>query len=141
MSSEGQAADYLRLGRQAASRAGRKALAPITAVRQLKADLARAEAALTDARSALNATRAELRDVTKQLHAAQLDRDTRRAPEEVERVIARVRAEHLSDLTAPALRDLALAAQDLETNHMTGVVVEAGTALGGSAMVLAAAKA
>jgi hypothetical protein len=141
VSSEGQAADYIRLGRQAASRAGRKVLAPIAAVRQQKVDLARAEAALRDARAALSATRAELQDVTKQLEAAELDRDTRRAPDEVEQVIARVQAEHLSDLTAPALRDLALAVRDLEANHLTGVVVEAGTALGGSALVLAAAKA
>jgi predicted O-methyltransferase YrrM len=133
-------ADYVRRGRRVADQAGRRVLAPVVAVRRQKTDLVKARSQLDEARRKLASTREELSQVKQQLRAARVERDTRRASDSVEDVIQRVRADHLTFLTPPALRDLALAAQDLEANHLTGLVIEAGTALGGSAIVLAAAK-
>lgn len=56
-------------------------------------------------------------------------------------VIRRVHAEHLTYLEATALIDLAMAAVEKERLSVPGIIVEAGTALGGSTLVLAAAKA
>jgi hypothetical protein len=61
-------------------------------------------------------------------------------PRAVEDTIARVRAEHLTYLGADRLRDLARAVHELEVAGTPGLVVEAGAARGGSAIVLAAAK-
>lgn len=63
----------------------------------------------------------------------------RRHPE-VARVVARVRAERLSYLDRDALVDLAEAALACERRGLAGELAEAGCALGGSAIVLAAAK-
>jgi hypothetical protein len=87
----------------------------------------------------LNTTR-QLRETKKQFDRARLDRDQRQATEEVEAQIAAVRAENLTFLRPPELRDLALAMIDIERNGTPGIVIEAGTALGGSAIVLATAK-
>ena len=62
-------------------------------------------------------------------------------PDAVEATIARVRAEHLTYLKAEHLRSLASVVAELEARRVPGVLVEAGTARGGSAIVLAAAKA
>jgi len=59
---------------------------------------------------------------------------------EVERVIHAVRAEHLSYLDVPSLRTLAAMVEAIEADAIEGLVIEAGTALGGSAITLAAAK-
>jgi O-methyltransferase len=56
-------------------------------------------------------------------------------------VIERVCAARLTYLKPAMLRDLADAVLDLEERGVEGALVEAGTALGGSAIVLAAAKA
>ena len=56
-------------------------------------------------------------------------------------VIKQVRQKHLTYLEVPALCDLAEAALLNEANHVSGIIVEAGCALGGSAAVLASAKA
>ena len=58
----------------------------------------------------------------------------------VPRVIARVCAEGLTYLEPPALYDLAWAASRLDKRKIEGAIIEAGCALGGSAVVLAAAK-
>ena len=58
----------------------------------------------------------------------------------VEAVIEAVRAEHLSYLDEPSLRTLAATVEQLEADGIPGLIVEAGTALGGSAITLAAAK-
>lgn len=59
----------------------------------------------------------------------------------VEQVIARVRAEHLSYLDETGLRTLASCVAAIEADGIDGLIVEAGTALGGSAIVMAATKA
>jgi Macrocin-O-methyltransferase (TylF) len=61
-------------------------------------------------------------------------------PAGVEETIARVRAEHLTYLKERHLRELATAVRDLEAAGRAGLVIEAGAARGGSAIVLAAAK-
>lgn len=58
-----------------------------------------------------------------------------------ERAIRAVLDEHLSYLEPAALRTLASVVEDVEAGGIEGIVVEAGTALGGSAIVMAAAKA
>src|SRR3954462_6420114 len=62
-------------------------------------------------------------------------------PEEVETAIAQVRKEHLTYLKPDNLRELAGSVLDLEKQGLDGMVIEAGTARGGSAIVMAAAKA
>jgi O-methyltransferase len=60
---------------------------------------------------------------------------------EVEQTIAGVRAEHLTFLNPGQLRDLARVVLDIEDRRLPGLLVEAGTARGGSAIVIAVAKA
>jgi predicted O-methyltransferase YrrM len=110
------------------------------ALRRQGRDLARAQAALADTRGKLAAARASLAATKVELRAARSERDTRPVPEPVEQSIQRVREEHLTFLAPPSLRDLALVMLDLERNRTPGLVIEAGTALGGSAIVLATAK-
>jgi asparagine synthase (glutamine-hydrolysing) len=55
-------------------------------------------------------------------------------------VIERVRAEHLTYLIPEALVDLAERVGEVERSGSSGVLVEAGCAFGGSAIVMAAAK-
>ncbi len=54
--------------------------------------------------------------------------------------ILRVRRKRLTYLTVPALLDLHEAAARVEANNLPGILIEAGCALGGSAIVLAASK-
>ncbi len=93
---------------------------------------------------------AELRATKRKLRAARTEVREARAqlaerayalPPEVEETIARVRAEHLTYLKPDGLRALAAGVRDAETARLPGLVIEAGTALGGSAIVMAAAKA
>ena len=88
---------------------------------------------------------AELRDTRRKLKAARAKlRETRSAytlPPEVEETIARVRAEHLTFLKPDHLRDIAQAVVEIEDRRLPGLLVEAGTARGGSAIVIASAKA
>jgi hypothetical protein len=58
----------------------------------------------------------------------------------VERVIREVVKEHLSYLDTTSLRTLAATVQEVEAAGVEGVLIEAGTALGGSAITMAAAK-
>lgn len=60
--------------------------------------------------------------------------------ERVRSVIDRVRAERLSYLEAPHLAVLARQARDADLSGRDGLIIEAGTARGGSAIVMAAAK-
>ena len=55
-------------------------------------------------------------------------------------IAARVREEGLTYLSAAALDDLHRTVQSLETHRVPGLFIEAGCALGGSALVVAAAK-
>ena len=94
------------------------------------------EAELRESRRRLKATRAQLRDARTQLAAATYD-----LPPRVEETIARVRREHLTYLKDENLRELAAMVTDADRGALPGLVIEAGTALGGSAIVMAAAKA
>jgi Macrocin-O-methyltransferase (TylF) len=94
------------------------------------------EAELRESRRKLKATRAQLRDARAQLAAAVYD-----LPPQVEETIARVRREHLTYLKDENLRELAAMVIDADRAAVPGLVIEAGTALGGSAIVMAAAKA
>ena len=89
------------------------------------------EAELRESQRKLKATKAQLRDTRAQLAAAHP------LPPPVEETIARVRREHLTYLQEDNLRELAAMVIDA----VPGLVIEAGTALGGSAIVMAAAKA
>jgi asparagine synthase (glutamine-hydrolysing) len=64
----------------------------------------------------------------------------KRSKPEIARVVESVRSQHLSYLERDALVDLADAAEDLDRDGIEGMILEAGTARGGSALVLAAAK-
>jgi hypothetical protein len=104
--------------------------------------LAEAEAEVKRLRRKLRATRSELRDVRAELeHARAGLGDAPALPPEVEDTIARVREEHLTYLKADHLRSLAAAVLDIEAHGRPGLLIEAGAARGGSAIVLAAAKA
>jgi hypothetical protein len=65
----------------------------------------------------------------------------RRVPPGVERTIARARAEHLTYLQPDHLRDLARVVLEIEAQRLPGLLIEAGAARGGSAIVIAATKA
>ena len=94
------------------------------------------QAELDETRRKLKATRRQLKRAQAQLA------DTAHAvPDGVEEVIARVREERLTYLKPPYLRALAADVLDVERAGLEGLVLEAGTALGGSAIVMAAAKA
>jgi Macrocin-O-methyltransferase (TylF) len=83
----------------------------------------------------LKATRRRLKRARAQLEA-QYD-----LPPAVERTIAQARKEHLTYLKPEHLRTLAAAVADIERRRLEGLIIEAGTARGGSAIVMAAAKA
>lgn len=97
------------------------------------------EAELVDTRRRLDMARRELRRTRRELRAARA-RKRSPLPPAVEETIARVRDEHLSYLRPRHLRDLATVVRDLERDGVPGLLVEAGTARGGSAIVIAAAK-
>jgi hypothetical protein len=137
VSSERPVAGYVRRARRIAEEAGRTAAAPIVAVRRQRDDLERAVLDLEETRTTLERTRAELGRVKLQLQISQANRDERRATEAVEQVIEHV-IERVADggsgggpreptgLTAPELRDLALAVADLDANRTPGIVVVVG---------------
>lgn len=62
------------------------------------------------------------------------------APQDIAEGIARVRAERLTYLSPRCLQDLADAVRAADADGLPGLVVECGTALGGSAIVMALAK-
>ncbi len=110
------------------------------------------EVELRQARARLRRTRTRLR--TRAAEVARLEAELRQTrssvrdphPDltleaDVRRTIEAVREEHLTYLSAGDLAVLARCAVDAERSQRPGLVVEAGTALGGSAIVMAAAKA
>jgi len=108
------------------------------AVRRLRRKLAGSreaelEAELRATRRKLRKAHAELRRTRAQLASG--------LPLHVEHTIAQARAEHLTYLKPGNLRELAALVVELERAGRSGLIVEAGTARGGSAIVLAAAKA
>jgi len=90
---------------------------------------------LRTTRRRLRRARAELEEARRQppLFSGQL-------PERVVETIDAVGGERLTYLKADMLEDLAACVLSLERDGAAGVIVEAGTARGGSAIVLAAAK-
>jgi asparagine synthase (glutamine-hydrolysing) len=88
----------------------------------------------------LRATRRKLRKARAELRAARAQLESG-LPAQVERTIARARSEHLTYLKPERLRELARAVREIEERGVPGLIIEAGTARGGSAIVLAAAKA
>ncbi len=97
---------------------------------------------LVQARRRLRDTRRELRQAQQELQAARasIREGTVDLPEPVEQVIAQVRAEKLTYLGPANLRDLAALIRDLDRKNVPGLIIEAGAARGGSAIVMAAAK-
>jgi len=91
------------------------------------------EAELRATKHKLRKARAELREARAQLASG--------LPPHVERAIAQARAEHLTFLKPANLRELASIVRQVEEDGLPGLVIEAGAARGGSAIVLAAAKA
>jgi lipopolysaccharide biosynthesis glycosyltransferase len=65
---------------------------------------------------------------------------TRSVSSKVEQVIDAVVREHLSYLDATSLRTLAAMVETIEADGIDGLIIEAGTARGGSAITMAAAK-
>src|SRR3954464_10772654 len=82
----------------------------------------------------------ELRATKRKLKKARADK-AYDLPEDVETTIAQVRKEHLTYLKPDNLRELAGAVLEVEKQGLDGLLIEAGTARGGSAIVMAAAKA
>jgi hypothetical protein len=83
----------------------------------------------------LRASKRKLRSARRQLRGGRFD-----LPAPVEETIARARDEHLTFLKPDNLRVLAAAVRDVESAGLPGLIIEAGTARGGSAIVMAAAK-
>src|SRR5829696_3465033 len=83
---------------------------------------------------------AELRATKRKLKKARAE-TAYDLPDELEATIARARDEHLTYLKPDNLRELAARVLDAEKQGLDGLVIEAGTARGGSAIVMAAAKA
>ena len=95
----------------------------------LDAELQETKRKLRSSRKALREARAQLAETAHPL------------PLEVEETIAQARQEHLTFLKETNLRELAAAVLDAESDGLAGLVIEAGAARGGSAIVMAAAKA
>ena len=100
------------------------------AARRLRRRLAGSREAELEAE--LRATKRKLRRARAQLAYG--------LPPAVEQTIAQARAEHLTYLKPDNLRELASIVLELERARRPGLIIEAGTARGGSAIVLAAAK-
>jgi O-methyltransferase len=94
------------------------------------------DAELRETKRKLRSTRAQLRDARARLAEAEQP-----LPPEVEQTIKQARGEHLTYLKESNLRELAAVVLDIESAGLPGLVIEAGTARGGSAIVMAAAKA
>jgi hypothetical protein len=119
----------------------------MSTVSRIRRKLARAAAPgvfaeLRAAKQELRATKRKLRRARAELRAARAEAGAAAfaLPPEVEDTIAQVRAEHLTYLKPDGLRALAAGVRDAETQQLPGLVIEAGTALGGSAIVMATAK-
>lgn len=104
-------------------------------------DALRAE--LEEVRRKLRQSRREVKRLTGDLRWARgaIREGTIDLPDDVHKVIAQVQEERLTFLRASRLSDLAALVLDLDRRGIPGLVIEAGTARGGSAITMAAAKA
>jgi hypothetical protein len=100
-------------------------------VARLRRRLRHRKARIEELETALRRTRASVRDPWPDLEL----------PDDVRSCIDAVAAEGLSYLGRPNLRVLAKAVAELERAQRPGLVIEAGTARGGAAIVMAKAKA
>lgn len=98
--------------------------------RKLQADVERLQKELRTTRADLKQTRTSLRDPLPGLPL----------PAHVTDVVDAVRAENLTYLSAPDLTVLARQVLEADLSGREGLVIETGAALGGSAIVMAAAK-
>ena len=99
--------------------------------KRLKSKLAEREAEVAELRAEVLLTRNSVRNPDPRVSL----------PAQVIETIERVQKERLSYLHAANLEALARIVITLEQQHTEGVIIEAGTARGGSAIVMAAAKA
>jgi O-methyltransferase len=99
-------------------------------LRRSRRNLKKSEAEVERLRREVRLTRASLRDPFPDTELS----------EHVTKVIAAVRAESLTYLSQGDLGALASVAMEADRASRPGLIIEAGTALGGSAIVLAAAK-
>lgn len=102
-----------------------------TSLRRTRRRLRRAEGRVADLKAELRTTR---RSVRHPFPDAPL-------PDPVHETIRQARAEHLTYLSPENLKVLASLVAEADVAQRPGLVVEAGTALGGAAIVMAAAKA
>ncbi len=111
-------------------------------VRKLALDQKSAER-LSVLEAELASTSRELRRVRRQLRSARgsITEAQYALPDDVEQVIVSVREQRLTLLGARHLRNLATCVRNIEADGVPGVIIEAGAAQGGSAIVIAAAKA
>ena len=97
---------------------------------------------LQETKRKLRSTRRKLRETKEDLREARRSTSVpaEALPDEVNDTIKAVTAESLTYLKPGMLRDLAAVAVELERDGVAGAFVETGTARGGSAIVIAAAK-
>ena len=133
-----------RPGRRALS-AARRAISKVLAGQSGSAGLQELQGQLRRTRSRLRATKDEVRDLNRELKTT---RDSVRDPfpdivldPRVEQTIVAVREEKLSYLSRRNLAALARVVTEADLAGRPGLIVETGTALGGSAIVLGSAKA
>jgi hypothetical protein len=91
--------------------------------------------------AALAAERDKVARLRRRVHRLETEGALATLPEALGATVAQVRAEHLTLLQPAPLAELARAMLDTELRGLEGHVVECGTARGGSAIVLASAKA
>ena len=94
------------------------------------------EAELDKTRRQLKATRTQVKDMRSKITEAHYD-----LPDDVLEVVSAVQQEQLTFLKPNQLLDLATIVGDMERNNVPGLLIEAGAARGGSAIVMAKAKA
>jgi O-methyltransferase len=131
-----------------APRENRKLRARLERVRKQRARLL---SELEGRAAALEETRARLKRQREYVEKARRELDGMREftlevfpdvsiPDDVRRVLAGVREERLTHLSESQLTSLVSCVLEAETSGREGLVIEAGTALGGTAIAMAAAK-
>jgi hypothetical protein len=105
----------------------------------LEAEVARLQREVAESRDQLESSRADVRRLRRRVRSLEAEL-LENLPDHVASVARAVRAEHLTLLGARPLAELAQAVLAVEHEGRPGVVIECGTARGGSAIVVAAAK-